>query len=87
MKGEMPVPYVVAIIIAAIVIGLLIFWLLKVLGVFGSQSSVQMCLTRLNAACALKSDDTTINPISYDECKGTAVVNKVRNCGELRGYS
>lgn len=83
MKGAMPVPYIVALIIAAIVIGLLGYWLIVTLGVGGSEAAEKMCQAKLAGACVLKADDFEIDPYEYDECQGTKIAKTVRTCGDV----
>lgn len=83
MKGAMPVPYIVALIIAVIVIGLLGYWLIVTMGKTGVKASEEMCRATLMGKCAGKPDDFTIDPYQYNECKGTELAKKVRDCGDV----
>ena len=83
MKGAMPVPYIVALILAVIVIGLLGYWLIVNLGLFGTKSSEELCRAKLMGTCAGKSDDTSIDPYKYNECKGTALAKQIRTCTDV----
>jgi hypothetical protein len=83
MKGEMPVPYIVALILAAIVLGLIIFWFVTSGGDFFSTVSEGKCKAKLMEVCLGKSGDYSINPSQYSECKGTDLANTVSSCGDV----
>lgn len=83
MKGALPVPYIVSLIIAAIVIGVLVYWFVKTVALGGGEASEEMCRANLMQACIGKSDDYTINPNNFDKCKGTQIAKEVRKCGDL----
>lgn len=83
MKGEMPVPLIVALILAVIIIGLLAYWLITTLGKTGSTASEEMCRAKLMGACVGKASDYSIDPYTYNECKGTDLAKKVNKCGDV----
>jgi hypothetical protein len=83
MKGEMPVPLIVALILAVIVIGLLGYWLITSLGKTGGTATNEMCRAKLMAACVGKGSDTSIDPYKYNECIGTDVAKTITKCGDV----
>jgi len=83
MKGEIPVAYIVAIILAAIVIGLIGYWLIVNVGIFGGKASEERCRATLMENCVGKPGDSSIDPYKFDECKGTEKAKKVRTCSDV----
>jgi len=83
MKGEIPVAYIVAIILAVVVIGLIGYLLIVNVGIFGGKSSERVCQTILMEKCVGRPGDSDIDPYKYDECKGTEIAKKVRRCSDV----
>lgn len=83
MKGEIPVAYIVAIILAVIVIGLIGYWLIVNVGIFGGASSEKVCQATLMEKCVGKPGDTAIDQYKYNECKGTDTAKKVTKCSDV----
>jgi len=52
MKGALPVPHIVAILIGLAVVGLLGYWFFVLSGKFGSEAGEKECMTRIYTACA-----------------------------------
>jgi hypothetical protein len=82
-KGEIPVPYIVALILAVIVIAILGIWFFKSTGDTNKQLNEQKCKTKLIGLCVGKAGDYEIDPYKYDECKGTEVAKTVRTCADV----
>ena len=82
-KGAMPVPYIVAIILAVIIIGLLGYWLIVELNIFNIYSSEELCRAKIMGACANKPSDYNIDPYKYNQCKGTELAKVVSTCADV----
>ncbi|OGW55099.1 MAG: hypothetical protein A2Y81_05635 [Nitrospirae bacterium RBG_13_43_8] len=82
-KGEIPVPYIVALILAVIVIAILGIWFFKSSGDTNTALNEQKCRAKLMAECVGKADDYNLNPYDYAECKNTDVAKGVRTCADL----
>lgn len=79
----MPVPYIVALVIAAIVLIIIGFWLARTSSSTSGAASNEMCRAKLMAFCIGKSGDTLVNPSNYKECTGTQLGSSVNTCADL----
>ncbi|MFH8086611.1 MAG: hypothetical protein QW609_02205 [Candidatus Aenigmatarchaeota archaeon] len=100
MKGAIPIPYIVAAILAIIVIALIGYWLFVSLGLFGEKLSEDQCNTRIREFCYEwrylsnfnKTDETKIPAGGWENfeprCKylnwGNAPVEKCEELGIKR---
>jgi hypothetical protein len=73
-KGALPVPYIVAIIIAIIVIAVLVYWFFVLSGKGTGTATEQFCRTKEFTYCsawAPNNYDPTKKPNGVDFCCGT----------------
>ena len=94
-KGELPVPYIVAIIIALVVIAILGYMFFTHTGLFEGSSADTACQTKLVQYClAWRSSDPTFEANEYTDWDTYAPgCEEMRNsdfksiCMELLGYN
>lgn len=82
-KGEIPIPYIVALILAVIVIAILGIWFFKSSGDTNKTLNEQKCKARMTAECIGKAGDYSLDPYKYAECQGTDIAKTVRTCSDV----
>ncbi len=80
-KGDVPVPYIVALILAAIIIGVLGYWFFVVMGKGGGVANEQICNAKMLQVCIGKEGSYTPAP-EIKECDG---LGKTQSCSEILG--